>query len=57
MTQRRAQMAERKAESAFSSVGVAANQTHHMKYVAKIAIAEARSVRGEVESKVAELKQ
>ena len=55
VAQRHAQMAERKAKSALSGVGVVADQMRHAQYVAEAAIAEARSVRSEVESKVAEL--
>ena len=44
-----------KAESAFSGVGVIADQTRHAQAVAEAAIAEARLVREEVSSKIAEV--
>ena len=53
--QRRAQMAEQIAESAFSGVGQVADETHHAREVAEAAIAEARSVHSMVESRVAAL--
>ena len=55
MAQRRAQIAEAKAESAFSGVGVVADQTCHAQSVAEAAIAEARSVHDEVLSRIAEV--
>ena len=55
MAQRRAQIAEAKAESAFSGVGVVADQTRHAQSVAEPAIAEARFVRDEVSSRIAEV--
>ena len=55
VAQRRAQIAEQKAESAFSGIGVVADQTRHAQAVAEAAIAEARSVRDEVSSKLAEV--
>ena len=53
--QRRAQMAEQIAESAFSGVGQVADETRRAREVAEAAIAEARSVHGAVESRVAAL--
>ena len=41
MAQGRAQMAERKAESAFSGVGLVMDQTRLAQYVEEVAIAEA----------------
>ena len=41
MAQQRAQIAELKAESAFSGVGVVVDQTRHAQSVAEAAIAEA----------------
>ena len=55
MAQRRAQIVEQKAESAFSGVGVVADQTRHAQSIAKAAIAEARSVRDEVSSRIAKV--
>ena len=55
VAQRRAQIAEMKVESAFSGVGVVADQTRHAQAVAEAAIAEARLVREEVSSKIAEV--
>ena len=55
VAQRRAQIVEQKAESAFSGVGVVADQTRHAQSVAEAAIAEARSVRHEVSSRIAEV--
>ena len=55
VAQRRAQIAEAKAESAFLGVGVVADQTRHAQSIAEAAIAEARSVRDEVLSKIAEV--
>ena len=53
VAQLRAQTAEQKAESAFSHVGVIADQTRHAQSIAEAAIAEARSVHNEVSSKIA----
>ena len=55
MAQQRARTAEQKADSAFSGVGVVADQTRRAQAVAEAAIAEARSVRDEVSSKLAEV--
>ena len=55
VAQQRARTAEQKADSAFSGVGVVADQTHHAQAVAEAAIAEAQSVREEVSSKIAEV--
>ena len=55
MAQRRAQIAEMKAESVFSGVGAVADQTRHVQAVAEAVIAEARLVREEVSSKIAEV--
>ena len=55
MAQRRAQIAELKAESAFSGVGAVADQTHRAQSVAEAAIAEAHSVRDEVYVRIAEV--
>ena len=55
VAQRRAQIAEAKAEHAFSGVGVIADQTCHAQSVAEATIAEARSVHDEVSSKIAEV--
>ena len=55
VAQRRAQIAELKAESAFSRVGVVADQTRHAQSVAEVAIAEARLVRDEVSSRTADI--
>ena len=55
VAQRRSMTAELKAETAYSGVGVVADQTHHARAVAKDAIAEAQSVREEVASKMAEV--
>ena len=55
VVQRCTQMAEQIAESAFSGVGQVADETHHVRKVAEAAIAEARSVHGVVESRVAAL--
>ena len=57
VAQRRAQIAEAKAESTFSGVGVVADQTRHARSVAEAAIAEARSVHDEVSSNIAEVAQ
>ena len=50
VAQRRAQIAEQKAESAFSGVGMVADQTRYAQSVAEVAIVEAHSVRDEVVS-------
>ena len=50
VAQRCAQIAEQKVESAFSGVGMVADQTRYVQSVAEAAIAEARSVRDEVAS-------
>ena len=55
VAQRRAQIAEQKAESAFSGVVVVADQTRHTQSVVEAAIAEAPSVHDEVLSKIAEV--
>ena len=55
VAQRRAQIAEQKAENAFSGVGVVADQTHHAQSVMEAAIAEARLVRDEVSSRIAKV--
>ena len=55
VAQRRAQIAEMKVESVFSGVGVVPDQTHHVQAVAEAAIAEVRSVREEVSSRIAEV--
>ena len=49
------QIAEEKAESAFLGVGMIADQTRYAQSVAEAAIAEARSVRDEVSSRMAEV--
>ena len=48
-------MAEQIAESAFSGVGQVADETRRTREVAEAAIAEARSMHGAVESRVAAL--
>ena len=48
-------MAEQIAKSAFSGVGKVADETHRTRKVAEATIAEARSVHGAVESRVAAL--
>ena len=53
MAQQRAQTAEQKVESAFSSIGIVADQTCHAQAVAEVAITEARSVHDEVSSRIA----
>ena len=53
--QRRTQMAEQIAKSAFSGVGQVADETRRAREVAEATIAEARSVHGAVESRVAAL--
>ena len=55
VAQRRAQIAEQKVESAFSGVGMVADQTRYVQSVAEAAIAEARSVRDEVTLRMAEV--
>ena len=55
VAQRRAQIAEQKAESAFSGVGMVGDQTCYAQSVAEAAIAEARSVRDEVTSRMEEV--
>ena len=55
MAQQRAQIAELKAESAFSGIGVVADQTRHAQSVVEATIAEAHSVRDEVSSGIAEI--
>ena len=55
VAQRHVQLAEQVAESAMSGVGCMADETRRAREVAKAAIAEAKSVHGEVQSKVAVL--
>ena len=55
VAQQRAQIVEQKVESAFSGVGIVADQTHHAQSIAEAAIAEARSMHDEVLSKIAEV--
>ena len=55
VVQQHARTAEQKADSAFSSVGVVANQTRRAQAVAEAEIAQVRSVRDEVSSKLAEV--
>ena len=55
VAQQRVRTAEQRALSALSSVGVIANQTQRTRAVAEAAIAEARSVREEVSSKISEV--
>ena len=55
VAQQRARTAEQKAESAFSSVGVITDRTQYAQAVAEEAIVEARSVREEVSSRIAEV--
>ena len=55
VAQRRAQLTEQVAESAMSGVGRVADETRRAREVAEAAIAEAKSVHGEVQSKVASL--
>ena len=55
VAQQHARTAEQKADSAFSGVGVVADQTRRTQAVAEAAIAEARSVRDKVSSKLAEV--
>ena len=50
--QRHAQMAEKIAESAISRVGQVADEMRCAHEIAEVAIAEVRSVHGEVQSKV-----
>ena len=49
------QLVERVAESAMSGVGQIADEARRVRGVAEAAIAEARSIHGEVESRVASL--
>ena len=53
--QRCAQPVEQVTESAMSGMGCIVNETRRAREVAKAAIAKARSVHGEVQSKVASL--
>ena len=55
VAQRRAQIMEQKAESAFSGVGMVADQTRYAQSVAEAAIAEAHSMRDKVTSQMAEV--
>ena len=55
VAQRHAQIVEQKAESAFSGVGMVANQIRYAQSVMEAAIAKARSVRDEVASRMAEV--
>ena len=55
VAQQHAQIVEQKAESAFSGVGVVADQTRYAQSIAEAAIAEAQSVRGEVASRMEEV--
>ena len=57
VVQLRAQTAERKADTALSSAGRIADQTMRAQSVTDDAIAEARAVREEVESRISELSQ
>ena len=57
VAQQCARAAKEKAESAVSGVGMVADQTRYARSVAEAAIAEARSVRDEVTSKIAEVAQ
>ena len=57
IAQQRARAAEEKAESAVSGVGMVADQTRYAWFVTEAAIAEVRSVRDEVTSKIAEVTQ
>ena len=52
VAQHRAQLAEQVAESSMSSVGRIADETHCTREVGEAAIAEVRSMHGEVQSKV-----
>ena len=51
----RARTAEMKADTAFSSVGMVADETRRVRNVAEEAIAEARSLHAEIESKMGEV--
>ena len=55
VAQQRARTAELKADTAYSGVGMVADQTRHARSVAETAIAEARAVREQVESKISEV--
>ena len=55
VAQHQAQLAKHVAESAMSGVGQIADETRRVRGVAEAAIAEARSVHAEVESRVASL--
>ena len=55
MAQQRARIVEQKAESVFSGVGMVADQTRYAQSVVEAAIAEARSMRDEVASRMAEV--
>ena len=55
VAQRRVQLAERTAESALSGVGQVAEEIRHACSIVEAAISEARSVHGEIESKVSSL--
>ena len=55
VAQRRARTAELKADTAYSSVGMVADQSRYARAVAESAIAEARSVHEEVASKMEEV--
>ena len=54
VAQQRARTAEQMAESAFSNIGVVVDETHCVRSIVEAAIAEARSVRDEVSSRIAE---
>ena len=55
VAQWRVQLAEQATESAISGVGHIAEETHRARGIAEAAIAKAKSVHGEVESRVASL--
>ena len=55
VAQRRTQLVERITESTVSGVSRVTQETRHVRDVAEAAIAEAKSVHGEVESRVATL--
>ena len=55
VAQRRAHIVEQKAESTFSGVGMVMDQTRYAQSIAEAAIAEARSVRDEVASRMEEV--
>ena len=57
VAQQCAQMVEHITERAYSGVGAIAKQTRHAQSMAEAIVAEARSMHGEVEGKMAELKQ